>query len=227
MQPHTDHSPATAHPPAAPVTGAGPQASTPPDAATLQAFAVANIAWLDAKTAYYRAAEAMYRAQAKAHLADPYIVPVERTGYFTAASNRAEDCALQAAEAQQRADEQRVEHPAAALTNIGAALTAIGADAGEPTAVVVLTIQRDRIQQTARLLMGASHVASRTWDRRSSRSWQTRDPEWSCFENRIGVELVEFMDALALPDRVADMLPRPPAADSAAAAQAAEEVRNG
>lgn len=221
MQPHTDHFPATAQPPAAPGAGAGPQATTPPDAASLQAFAAANIVWLDAKAACYRATEAMYRAQANAHLADPHTPAVDRLGYFTAASNRAEDYALLAQEAQQRADGERIENPAVAMT-------ALGDTAAAPMAVVVLTIQRDRIQQTARLLLGSPRTATRTWNRQEGQSfWHSRDPDWSAYEDRIGVELMEYMDALDLPDRVAAMLPRPPSPDSIAADQAAKEVRRG
>lgn len=97
----------------------------------------------------------------------------------------------------------------------------------EPMAVVVITIRRDRIEQVARLLMGGTHSASRVWERAGRCSWQSRDPDFGLHEERLGLELAEYMEALDLPTRVADMLPRPAQNPGEGFARALEEVRRG
>lgn len=223
MQQHTDLSPATAQPPADPGTGTGPQASTQPeDTIALYGFTVASIRYLEAQAAHHRADATMYRALAAAHRADPYMAPADRALMSGAADQRAETAEQEARDVLKRALALRAENPAA---GIAAADTA---EESEPTAIVVITIQRNRIQQTARLLLGAPRTANRTWRRGDlCGSWATLDRAWSEHEDNIGIELAEYMDALDLPDRVADMLPRPRAASSDAAARAAEEVRRG
>lgn len=99
------------------------------------------------------------------------------------------------------------------------------ARAPDAMAVIVITVRRDRIEQTARLVMGGTHTAARAWERAGAGSWKSRDPEFGLHEERLGLELTEYMDALELPARVAAMLPRPASPD--AVAKAAEEVRRG
>lgn len=211
MQPNTDTTPATAHPLAALDTGAAAQAITAnPDAPALQAYTLACITYLEATAARYRAEEAETRAHAAAHRADPYHTPAERLLLGQLADNRGDSAATRAQTFQFRADSLRAELPASALP--------------APMAVIVLTVQRDRIQETARLIMGGTRTVSRTWDRVADRSWRSRDKEWAAAEDRIGVELCDYMDALSLPDRVANMLPRPPAAK--ASSTAGQEVSN-
>jgi len=211
MQPNTDTTPATAHPLAAQDTGAAAQATTAnPDAQAVQAYTLASIAYLEATAARYRAEEAEARAHAAAHRADPYHTQPERMLLGQLADNRGDSAAARAQTFQFRADSLRADLPASAHP--------------APMAVIVLTVQRDRIQGTARLVMGGTRTVSRSWDRVSDRAWRSRDREWSESEDRIGVELCEYMDALSLPDRVANMLPRPPAA--IAPSKAAQEVSN-
>ncbi len=78
-------------------------------------------------------------------------------------------------------------------------------------AVVVLVITADRIVQRADLQMGTGSSASRTWHRVGPGSWRSSDPEFLNAEDALGLELAEYMDALALPAAVANMLPRHPA----------------
>jgi hypothetical protein len=93
---------------------------------------------------------------------------------------------------------------------------------------VSLVISRDRILVMGSLRMGSTQQVLRTWERASGNSsWKTRDPEFIAHEHRIGLELAEFLDAIDLPGRVANMLPRLPATNSTAAADAAREVANG
>lgn len=93
----------------------------------------------------------------------------------------------------------------------------------EPMAVIVITIRRDSIEQHARLVMGGTHSANRSWQRTGAGSWNTHDAEFIEAEDRIGLELAEYMDALDLPNRVASMLPRP--ATPAVMAEALKAVR--
>jgi len=217
MHPNTDSTPATAQPQAGPGTGTAAQAITPPeDAKVLHGYTVASIAYLDATAAHYRADAEMYRALAKAHLADPYLPQSDRLVLASTAERRADVAEQQALAKQQRADLLRAENPAVCA-----------AAAGTYLAVIVLTVQRDKIQQTARLVLGSPRSVSRTWDRVGASSWKSRDPEWANHEDRVGVELTEYMDALELPTRVAAMLPQPPSPASSAAARAAQEVARG
>lgn len=108
-------------------------------------------------------------------------------------------------------------------TFIGHEVTLTG---GECSVVVMLQIRRNRIALVATLDMGGLRTVSRTWSADADSGWRTRDPEFITAEDRIGVELAEYLDGLELPSRVAQMLPRPPtAAGAAAMAEAAKEVR--
>lgn len=96
----------------------------------------------------------------------------------------------------------------------------------ECAAVVMLHIHRDRVALIATLDMGGHTTVSRTWVADGSGVWRSRDQEFIAAEDRIGVEMAEYLDGLTLPFRVAQMLPKPPtAAGAAAMAEAAKEVR--
>lgn len=135
-----------------------------------------------------------------------------------------------------RADLERAidaAHPAAP-PDVRGDLTedAIAAALGSaPMAVVVTVITANRITQRVHLHMGGVQSAARDWQRTGPGSWRTSDPEFIEAEDRLGVELAEYMEALDLPSRVANMLPRRPADTSSAAYRqamaAAEELRHG
>ena len=211
MQPITDITPATANNPATIDTGAAVAnaITVPPDAAALQAFALANLRHLEATAARYRAEQAEAEAHANAYRADPYMSQAERVIMSTYADNRATNIGNRAHLVEIRANEMRS--------------LILGATAEPPIAVIVVTVQRDQIKETARLIMGGTHTVSRTWARTGADSWRSRDRDWSAAEDRIGVELCEFMESMRLPDRIANMLPRPA---STAARKAALEVSN-
>lgn len=212
MQPSTSIAPATA-----PLTeiGTGTAGANPSTASEqspeqlLEAFTRACIANLEAEAAHHRAEETVHRTRAQAHRVDPYLSQADRVLLAAAAEHQALGAAELADRAQRRANAMRLE----------AGITA------EPLAVITITVQRDRIQETARLFMGGTHQASRSWERVGSHSWRSRDAEWSAHEDRIGVELVEWMEALSFPERLANLMPRP--ARKSAALEAAREVAHG
>ncbi|HZH44282.1 MAG TPA: hypothetical protein VEY50_09395 [Lysobacter sp.] len=212
MQPQNE-TPATAQTPEAPGTGAAAQATTPDS----RAFLLASVAWLEATRSRHVADEAVYRALARAHRADPHITnETEREHLVEAALRRADEAATFAAATGRRIEALRGPDPVAgALADI------------EPMATVVITVLRDRITQTARLVLGRAQTVTRMWTREGN-SWRSRDPDWGLQEERLGIELAEYMDALDLPTRVADLLPRPSSMSAAAAlARVAAEVRHG
>ena len=100
-----------------------------------------------------------------------------------------------------------------------------------PMAVVVMVITKDQITQHAHLHLGGFHPATRNFVRTGPSSWKSRDPEFLAHEDRIGIELAEFVDALDFPSRIADMLPRAPANPNSdarqVAATAVEALRHG
>lgn len=136
--------------------------------------------------------------------------------------------------------QQQTVLPAAATESQGAG-TGPGAEANTPSpigldygnskrnecgVVVMLHVRRDRIAVVATLDMGGVHAISRTWAREAAGVWRTTQPDFVAAEERIGVELAEYLDGLDLPTRVAEMLPKPAtAAGLAAMAEAAREVR--
>lgn len=213
MDTNTD-TPATAHTPVDPGTGAGADATTAPTLTErVQAFSRINVEWLELTAAARRADAAMYESLARAHQADPFLSEHDRRMLIDAARQRAEAAHCRAEDCLQRAAGLRADLPPPAPLQ------------DPPLAVVVLTIERDRIQQTARLVMGGTHTSKRTWNRVGPSSWRSADPEWLAAEDRIGLELAEWSESVTLPTRVADMLPRP--ANPDAAAKAAEAVRHG
>lgn len=129
--------------------------------------------------------------------------------------------------------QQQTEIPATTTQTQGAG-TGPGAEAITPTilrprdctAAVLIHISRDRIAFTATLDMGGLQSVTRSFEPDPKGGWRTHQPDFIAAEERIGVELAEYLDALELPTRVAAMLPRPAtAAGSAAMAVAAQEVR--
>ena len=100
-----------------------------------------------------------------------------------------------------------------------------------PMAVIVMVITKDHITQHAHLHLGGFHPSTRNFVRNGPNSWRSKDPEFIAHEQRIGIELAEFADALDFPSRVADMLPRVPANPTSdarkMAATAVEVLRHG
>ena len=81
-----------------------------------------------------------------------------------------------------------------------------------PLAIVTTVIGHDQITSTAQLVMGGFvQTVQRTWHRCGRGSWRSTDPDFIAAENRLGIELAEYMALLDFPSRVADMLPRHPA----------------
>ena len=91
-------------------------------------------------------------------------------------------------------------------------------------AVVATVITPNGITTTVQLRMGGVQAVQRTWMRAGRGSFQTHDPEFVTHEDRIGIELAEFADAIDLPVRVANMLPRTSNQHSEARQQAAATV---
>ncbi|MGH8077743.1 MAG: hypothetical protein ACREPE_10505 [Lysobacter sp.] len=197
MHPNPEINPVSKATRAVASTGSAAQATTlARDTQALEDYTLASLEYLDATAAHHRADAIMYRALAHAHRLDPFLVPSDRTWMARAADDRAESSVDQALTIEQRADRIRTQTPAAAGRE-------------SPMAVIVVTVLRDRIRQTARLVAGHTRSASRSWQRIGANSWKSRDPEWAEHDGRIGLELAEYMDALELPTRVAAMLPLP------------------
>lgn len=109
-------------------------------------------------------------------------------------------------------------------TGVGAKASTAPA-AAQPMATITMLVFPDRIFLSGSLEFGRStRRVMRHWDRITPGTWRTNDPEFIAAEGRIGLELAEFLDGIDLPHKVADMLPRPPAPGSTAAADAAQEV---
>lgn len=74
---------------------------------------------------------------------------------------------------------------------------------------VSIDVYPDEIVETVRLTMGQHNdTISRRWKRVGNNSFQSRAPDWSAHEERVGSEIVDFMSGLDLPTRIANMLPR-------------------
>lgn len=83
----------------------------------------------------------------------------------------------------------------------------------ECAALVVLHVTHDRIVMEARLMMGMAHVARREWHRTGTHGFRSdRGDLVDTHEERLGLELCEYVDRLELPVRVAEQLPRRPVA---------------
>lgn len=116
--------------------------------------------------------------------------------------------------------------PVALGTGTAAQATTAKGERREPMATVSLIVTRERVRLMGTLVMGGAQTVLRTWDRQANGMWKCRDPEFIAHEERIGIELAEFLDGMAFPFQVAAMLPRLPVIRDAAA-RAAEEVRRG
>ena len=222
MQNATDRS-ATGTPHAQdPGTGPGAEANTAATLAGLAAFSAATATYLDAEAALREAQARVHVALAESYQADPHLSAGARLPLVDAALHCALTAEDEAASFRRRARKIRRE----AMLEL--APTAAAAEASEACAVVVVTIKRDQIRQVATLHMGGAHSVGRTWEPTSGGGWRSRDPEWIEGEERIGLELAEFMDAMPFPGRVAKMLPRRPGPGAAEAMrQAALEVGRG
>ncbi|MDR0182427.1 hypothetical protein [Lysobacter arvi] len=207
-----------ATPHAAADTGAGGEATTLIiDRLAVAAHSSALRATMRARIHLDRASAAYYRAEATAHQLNPYLSVQKRMRL----ANRAAARAIAATDRATLAELQL-----RMLVSLDAAAPA-ATPSCEPMAVIVVTVHRDRIEQHARLVMGTAASASRRWTRVGGSSWRCSDADWAEHEEALGVELTEFCEAMDLPSRVADMLPRPPAPASRAAAIAAAEVGHG
>lgn len=218
MQSTTDTRPETTAPHATTDTGAGAQASTaataPFTAAPLSAeYYAARLRYLQAQLQRARAQEAEHSALVAMYRAAHHASDGDRHMLATLAECDAQTAHASAVRVEQLIADLLREHPEA--------LQAV-----EPYAVVSITIRRDEITTRATLHMGHQFHAQQTERRQSQMFWRGVDPEWITHENTLGIELVEFLDGIDLPLRVADMLPRAPTpAGLAAAAEAAAVLR--
>lgn len=105
-----------------------------------------------------------------------------------------------------------------------------------PIAIITTVVAHDQITTTVQLLMGGSHhTAQRTWVRQGAHSFQCMQRDFIAREDDLGLELAEYADALDLPVRVANMLPKAPCKMPAGVAStvrsllrdAKQEVRHG
>ncbi|QSQ38907.1 hypothetical protein [Xanthomonas translucens] len=118
---------------------------------------------------------------------------------------------------------------ATAATDFRAGVSAyigIDPDAGPDCAAV------DTVTVTATITMGQRHSVSQRWQRRRGPGlgWALLEGprEFVDAEDRISTELGEYLDRLAFPFELANMLPRSRTAGAAAAiAEAAQEVARG
>lgn len=220
MQHATDRS-ATSSTPQTQDSGTGPGAKATTPEAALREFTLASLQYLEAQARCHDAVAMEYAHLALCHSCDPHLTASDRMALEAVAMQRAENAKADARAKRQRAAALRQE------SGIGqGALPA--ASSQDATAVIVISVQHDRIRQLATLHMGAALSASREWTRIGVGSWKTLEPEFVEHEDRIGLELAEFADAITLPSKVANMLPRRRSAGTdAAAAAAAEEVRRG
>ena len=114
--------------------------------------------------------------------------------------------------------------PGADSTTPGVNGVDLGALDRECHAEVHILIERNRVIFTGVLDMGGRVEVAKVWERRAGKGggWITNRPEFiQCAEQRLGRELAEFLDGLAFPFEVANLLPRPATAASVAARDAA------
>jgi hypothetical protein len=213
MQPTTDTRPATAAPHATTDTGAGAKAITANTAPLTAEYYAARLRYLQAQLQRARAQEAEHGALVAMYRAAQHASDGDRHMLATLAErdqHNARECAKRT---EQHIDALLRDHPEA-LQGV------------EPHAVVTITIRRDEITTRATLHMGHQFNAQQTERRQDRLFWRSPDPDWVDHEDTLGIELVEFLDGIDLPRRVADMLPRAPTpAGLAAAAEAAAALR--
>ena len=218
MQPTTDTRPATAAPSETTDTGAGAKAITGNTAPLTAEYYAARLRYLQAQLQRARAQEAEHGALVAMYRAAQHASDGDRHMLATLAErdqHNARECA--------RRTEQ---HIGALLRDHPEALRAFEPHAVEPHAVVTITIRRDEITTHATLHMGFQFHGQQTERRQDRLFWRSTDADWVEHEYTLGIELVEFLDGIDLPRRVADMLPRAPTpAGLAAAAEAAAALR--
>lgn len=89
-----------------------------------------------------------------------------------------------------------------------------GGSGGKPIqrqcyARIIIDVYPDEITEIVNVVMGDHYdTVGRYWSRVSENGFKTRDPEWTTHEERVGVEVADFMTGLDLPTRIANMLPR-------------------
>ncbi|UKE73239.1 hypothetical protein [Xanthomonas graminis] len=118
--------------------------------------------------------------------------------------------------------------PASADTNIGFDL----ATKPDCYAAATVLVKHHAVTILATISMGREHRVSQRWERRRGpgKGWVLVDGprEFIDAEDRISTELGEYLDRLAFPFELANMLPRSRTAGAAAAiAAAAQEVARG
>lgn len=97
-----------------------------------------------------------------------------------------------------------------------------GANARQCYARIIIDVYPDEITEIVNMVMGDHHdTVGRYWRRVGEGSFKTRDPDWATHEDRVGVEVVDFMTSIDLPTRIARMLPRKRGNPNAAAEAAA------
>lgn len=196
--------PTTAAPHTATDTGAGGEAITPAAVRPAPSYHAARLRYLQAQLLRARAEENEHGALAAVSLAAGDTSDGDRH-MLAALAQRDADTARKLADRIERdmADLVRL-HPDAVLGI-------------EPHAVVTITIRRDEITTRAMLCMGQLYHASHTESRSGRMFWRSTDADWIVHEEKLGTELVEFLESIDLPTGVANMLPRPATAAIAAA----------
>ena len=213
MQSTTDTRPATAAPHATTDTGAGAKAITATAAPLTAEYYAARLRYLQAQLLRARAQEAEHGALVAMYRAANHASDGDRHMLATLAERDQKAASDNAKRIERHISELLRDHPEAML-------------GVEPHAVVTITIRRDEITTRATLHMGHQFNAQQTARRQERVFWRTPDADWVEHEDTLGIELVEFLDGIDLPRRVADMLPRAPTpAGLAAAAEAAAALR--
>lgn len=95
-------------------------------------------------------------------------------------------------------------------------------------AVITLEVTHNTVAIMATLAMGVRQSATQRWERRrgAGKGWVlTAGPRrWADEDERLGVELAEYLAGLDFPFALANMLPRRPTAAAIDAIAAAQEV---
>lgn len=214
MQPSTDPRPDTATPERAGDTGTAAQAITRREPPPAPGYYTARLRYLQAQLLRARAEEQEHKALSAMYHAAQHACDGDRHMLATLADRNASNARTLGDRIERDIEALAREHPEALL----------GID---PHAVVTMVIRRDEITTRVMLCMGTAAHAHQTERRQQNMFWRCVDPEWIDHRDRLGTELVEFLESIDLPSRVADMLPRPATAAGAAhVAEAAAAMRS-
>lgn len=216
MQPNTDQRPDTAAPDRAPDTGTAEQAITHRVTADAPGYYPARLRYLRARLQRVQAEEREHDALSAMYHAAQHASEGDRHMLATLADRDASNARRLAEGLEREIESLTAEHPEAML----------GTD---PQAVVSITITHDKIVTRATLFMGCAQYAQQIDIRAPRGGWVCRSKEWERHRQRLGAEVVEFMESIGItgPRRVADMLPRPATpAGAAIVAEAAAALRS-